>query len=330
MTVAGALACPAVHAQEDGYSTAEGLFKDAVRQIEAGRFAQACPELERAQALVKGIGVMLYLGECYEQTGRLVAAWRQFRQAEQLASARGDRRATIARERARELWPRLSKLVVLVAGGADAPPPRITDDEAVVEDAELGAERPVEPGAHHIRATASGRTPWVTLVEIAPGATARVEVPPLLVEPVAAAATSLPAVPVTRAGPAETGAAAPEPGDHPTKLGAQRTVGIAVLGVGLGSLVVGTVFGVQAQSKLADTNSSGHCQPNDHCDSAGLAERSDALTDATISTLSFVGGAACVGAGAAIYLLAPRDNGVSLVAWPRAEGGATLDLRGAW
>ena len=37
------------------------------------------------------LGTLLYLADCYEQTGRLASAYKLFRKGEQQATARGDR-----------------------------------------------------------------------------------------------------------------------------------------------------------------------------------------------------------------------------------------------
>ena len=259
-------------AQDDAaYARAEALFRDGSRAVNAGRYAEACPELERAQALVMGIGVTLYLAECYEQTGRLLDAWHQFRQAERLALARGDARSTIAHDRARQLESRLGQL----PSADDGTPPTAPSSSA------------------------------------APAPSSSTPGPPLV-------AGSAPTVPLGQP-------AIRAPTGDP-----QRAAGLAVLGAGAVGLVVGTVFGVMARSKQDDSNSSGHCQPDDHCDAAGIAERSDALTDATISTFSFIGGVACLAGGAALYLLAQKDTRMGLVLAPQGDVGATIGVRGAW
>jgi hypothetical protein len=325
-----ALACSAVatgaRADGDSMARAEALFRSGSRGVDAGRYAEACPQLEQARALVAGIGVNLYLGECYEQTGRPLAAWRMFRDAERLAIVRSDSRASIAHERAQLLWPRLAKLTVIVpAGGAV----RIEDDGTPLDAGELGTERPVDPGPHRVRASAVGRAAWETTIEIAPRESARVEVPPL--PAVTAPEIAAPLVPTaaTDATPAPEVLPAPAPAPHPS-LGPRRVAGIAVFGVGIVGLTVGTIFGLQARSKLQDSNSSGHCRPDDRCDPAGIAERSDALTDATISTASFIGGAAFLVGGAALVLLGPKESQVAFGVTPRADGGASVVFHGRW
>src|SRR4051794_20217691 len=60
---------------------AESLFdqgRDAMRKSD---FARACGLLERSQKLDPAVGTLLYLGECYERSGRTASAWATFREA---------------------------------------------------------------------------------------------------------------------------------------------------------------------------------------------------------------------------------------------------------
>jgi hypothetical protein len=319
-------------AADDSFARAEALFESGSRAVNTGHFAEGCPLLEQARALVVGIGVTLYLGECYEQTGRLVDAWRQFRDAEQLATSHGDSRARIARQRSERLWPRLAKLVVLAPAGPDASHAQLEDNGAALGATELGNPRPVEPGAHRIQAIVNDRIIWGRSIDVAPGETAEVQVPSLdsLVDtsvdttgpPPGSSpppATSVPAAPM-----------APVRDTRDTPLGAQRIAGIGMVGLGVVGLVVGAAFGVEAQVKLNDSNSSGHCKPGDLCDASGLAERSDALTDASISTFAFLAGAASVAGGAVLYLLAPERTRVGFTLTPRTDGGAMAGVQGVF
>src|SRR5579859_4583015 len=74
---------------------AEALFNEGVKLMESGQLGEACPKFAASQKLVRGIGVTLYLAECYERAGKTASAWAQFRLAESLASARSDKRAQL-------------------------------------------------------------------------------------------------------------------------------------------------------------------------------------------------------------------------------------------
>jgi hypothetical protein len=323
--------CPARADDHDAanFMTANALFKRGKSLVDEGKYAEACPVLERAQQLVLGIGVTLYLADCYERTGRPVLAWEQFDKARQLAGSSHDGRASIARERAERLLPNLPRLLLVVPPGVDVPGLVLTEDGAFVDHAAYNTERPVAPGTHWLRAEAPDRAPWESSVEIAASAgTQRVEVPQLAPRDPAVVAmvtsTPSPSEAQPSAGPT------PRLMEHSTQMPPQRVWGIAVAGVGAVSLAVSAVLGLQAKAQMDDSNSSGHCLPNDHCDATGLAERSDAITKGTWSTVTAIGGVACLAGGAFLYFTA-RDAppGVALAARPQRGGGSLL-LEGRW
>jgi hypothetical protein len=339
------LATPPARASDTApqdFATATALFEQGSRLLDAGRYAEACPRLEAAQRLVQGIGVTLYLAECYEQTGRLVSAWVQFDKARALAESRLDRRAELARGRAASLWPRLPKLILVVPPGADLPGLVVTDDGEPVDHAAFNVERPAEQRTHHVRARAPDRTPWETAVVVtAVPDTTRVEVPQLQdSSDVGSPSTGGPAVLAPKGsdgsaaspgGGADRHAAMALPPLQSGRPSTQRVVGIALFGVGVAGLVTGAVFGLDAKSRMDDSNASGHCQPDNHCDATGLSERSSALTAATISTIGFIGGVAFLGGGAALYSTAPDDRPPVIGLMARSEhGGASVGLEGRW
>jgi hypothetical protein len=85
---------------------AEALFEEGKTLRGEGRLPAACADFEESRRLDEGIGVTLYLADCYEQAGDVPRALLEFRNAEALAAARGDQRAAVARRRADALEPR--------------------------------------------------------------------------------------------------------------------------------------------------------------------------------------------------------------------------------
>jgi hypothetical protein len=309
--------------------TANTMFQRGKALVEEGKYVEACPVLEGAQRIVLGIGVTLYLADCYEHTARLMFAWQEFDRARQLAESNHDARASVARERADRLWPKLPKLLVVVPPSADVPGLVLTENGVTVDRAAYNTERPAGPGTHRFRALAPGKTPWETSVEVPLSAgTQRVEVQPLAEsEPTVVATTTPPSPSVAPPAVAEP---TPRPMEVSTRMPPQRVWGIAVGGVGVVSLAVSVVLGLEAKAQMDQSNSSGHCQPNDHCDATGLAERSDAITKASWSTVAAVGGVACLAGGALLYFTAQDGPpSVGLAARPQ-RSGASLLLEGHW
>lgn len=112
-----------------------------------------------------------------------------------------------------------------------------------------------------------------------------------------------------------------------------KLVGFIAAGVGVPGLAVGTIFGLQAMSKLSApqcNDSSKRCVP-------GVI--SDANSAATVSTIGFIAGGVLVAGGVTMVLLAPKSgggtvpetNGARLSAAPMIGlNGAGLSLHGAW
>jgi hypothetical protein len=329
-----ALGAGAMQARADrpeAVDRAQALFEQGLRLVDAGRYPEACARFKSAQSLVMGIGVTLHLGDCYEQTGRLEDAWNEFRRAEDMASSVHDNRGATAGERAVHLWPMLPKLKIVVSSRAAVAGLVVTDQGTDVDRSVWDTERPVEPSMHHLRATAPDRETWDAAVDVpSGGATIAVQVPVLReARATRDAAGAEPRAPV--AAPSAATATAVEVARRPDSAPMQRAFGIALLGAAVVGAGVGTVFGLQASSKLSDSNSSGHCQGNDHCDAVGLAERSDAVNAATVSTIALVGGAACLLGGGALYLTAPKNQQASVALRPQAGlGGASLLLQARW
>jgi hypothetical protein len=310
---------------------AEALFSRGSSLVNSGRYDEGCPKLERAQALVMGIGVTLYVGDCFERRGDTLRAWQQFKAAEQLASAKGDRRQRIAHDRADRLWPMLPKIRIVVPAASESVGLIVTDDGNEVPHAEWSIDRPVEARVHRIRASAPDREPWQLSVDVPAGARpVAVEVPPLRVSAAPTPVAAQVSAPAPAANPASVPQSAPPQPSPSNAVPPRRIAAIALLGAGALGVGLGAAFGLDAKSKLDDSNASGRCQPNDRCDPTGLSERSSALNSATISTIGFIAGGACLTGGVALILMSPkREPAVSLLARPE-RAGVSLNLQHVW
>jgi hypothetical protein len=157
--------------------------------------------------------------------------------------------------------------------------------------------------------------------------TVKVQVPEL--EPISATATPTPATPT----PA-TPAVVPEPttqlgatgADRPSTggLSGQKIGAIAVGGVGLVGVVVGSIFGLKAFSKHNEAAT--YCDPQCH-DQTGLDVKADGMHAGNISTVAFVVGGAGLG-GAALLWFTDRTNKSTT---PQVGlGPSGIVVKGAW
>jgi hypothetical protein len=318
-------ACPVAHAEPTSESAkAEALFREATKLLAASDVPAACARFAESKRLEPGIGVTLYLGDCYERLGRTASAWGEFTAAEDLARRAHDPRARIAHDRATRLEPRLSKLLLVVDAGQDEEGLAVNEDGALVGPAQWGVPLPIDPGEHRVSATAPHRKPWEREIQIANGAgTVTVNVPAL--EPVSETIAK-PHDPAPEPAEPDSPSPATTTGGATSTGEAQRIVALVTAGVGIAGLGVGAIFGLSAKGKLDDSNSGG-CNALDECNAAGLAMRSDGLRDATISTVAFVAGGAALAGGFILYLSAPRaraSRAVEIGATSARGGGAVL------
>ncbi|MGD0524581.1 MAG: hypothetical protein ABSE49_05540 [Polyangiaceae bacterium] len=115
-------------------------------------------------------------------------------------------------------------------------------------------------------------------------------------------------------------------GDHPTSSSTQRTLGLVLGGAGVVGLGVGAVFGALAASKWSATKND--CAVSGACPSYSQAVSDHAATasDATISTVGVIGGAALLAAGLTLYFTSPSAKTTTVDAV--GIGPGTLILQG--
>lgn len=308
-------------------AAAEVLFDEAIRLLDAGDAAGACPKLEESQRLDPGVGTLLYLADCYRAVGRTASAWATFREASYAAeAARQPDRVAVANAEADKLKPSLS-YVTLVVADPETAGLEVQRDGEPVSRALWGSPLPLDPGEHQIAATAPGKTAWSKTVVVPKGpVTLSIDVPALEAAPAATAATPTPPPPSP---------AAPAVPDSSSDPGSSRaTWGWVAIGVGGAGLVVGSVFGVLASqdNKAADDE----CRPDDAtlCNSKGVDLADSAASKAMVSTVAFGVGLAAATTGVVLLLTAPsKDTAATRQLWVKASANAeraTLDLTGVW
>ncbi|MFW5740592.1 MAG: hypothetical protein ACOC1F_09520 [Myxococcota bacterium] len=321
LTLAGALFVAGnAHGQPreaERAASAEALFREAKRLMDDGNYVLACPKLEASQRLDPAVGTLLNLAVCHEQLNRTASAWAQYLRAAAMARRKGQvQREKYARERATALEPKLTRLAFAVAEEALVEGLEVRRDGILQESAMWATSTPVDPGTHVVSATAPGKKEWRTTIDVSgEGKIFTVDVPPLEDAP-----EQQPTPAPAQVSPQPS---APPPQQQPvavttgTQGDGQRTLGIIVGGVGLAGMAVGTVFGLQANSKWNDTN----C-PNNVCPTSEQQDRAeDAKRFADISTWSFAAGGALVVAGTVLWATASDEPVTREVARDRTSVG---------
>ncbi len=330
--LASCVAVPAVaRAQsKDDVARADALFNAAKALTDAGNYADACAKFAESKRLAPGLGVTLYLADCYERIGRTASAWTEFLAAEGLARQRNDKRADVARQHAQALEPKLDRLTIVLAPTVPQAGLAILRDGVPVTQEELGLAVPVDPGDHAVVVSAPGHASRTLNAHVgpeSPTATVRID---SLDDTSATAPSPTPATAPTT-GPtdsAQTGAEQPPSSGDSGKT--RRILSFAAMGAGVVGLGVGTVFGFLAKSKLDSTNngSSPECDSSDHCTTQGLNDRKTAESFATVSTIGFIAGGVLAAGGVVLFLTAPppasTSTGITLSPAPLTGGAGAL------
>jgi len=277
---------------EGGAAAAESLFQEARKLMEQKKYGEACPKLVASHKLAPAVGTLLNLADCYERDGKLASAWARFHEAIALAqrAGRSDRERT-ARERAEKLEPRLIRLSIV----AKDPNVEVRLDGNPLDAAALGTPVPVDPGKHTVDATAKGKKPFTTTIEVSERTrTPTIEVPPLETDPESERKNGI----ATSAPDTEP------PAEEPRSDGStQRIIGLAAIGAGVVGVGVGAFFGLRTSAKWSEAQE--HCDASLACDRTGVELAATAKNAGTVSTIAFIAGGVLLAGGAAAFFMAP-------------------------
>ena len=299
------VATSAAPGRADDSAAAQALFDQAKALMSAHKFVDACPKLEESQRLDPAMGTLLNLADCYEKEGKLATAWSKFLELAAKAKAAGQaERARIGHDRAAALAPRLSHLVIAVAGADTTPALEVKRDGTVVGRAEWETPIPADSGSHTVVASAPGRLPWSTTVDVGDHATT--------------ATVTIPELPLPPTHPDES--------TH-SGLGTGRVLALVAGGVGVVGVGLGTYFGLQSISKH---NEAHNVCPNSQCaDQNGVNLWNDASSAGNISTIAFIaGGVGLAGAAVLWFTAKPAETNA-----PSAQVGlgfGTVRVSGTW
>jgi hypothetical protein len=332
--IVAALGAPGVaRAQGSDVQQAEGLFNAAKALLDGGQVAEACAKFAQSKRLAPGLGVTLYLADCYERIGRFASAWTEFRTAEGLARERNDKRADVARDRAQALEPKLNRLIITVAPTVPQAGLQVLLDGAATSPEEWGLPTPVDPGDHVVVVTSQGRTRRTINAHLGPeNRSSAIRIDSLDDTPISTPTPTPTPTPTSTSTststPTSTPEATAEATPDSTDPGAtRRWIGIGVGGAGVVGLGVGIGVGLAAKAKSNDANG---CNGNTCAQNTpGANDHLSAVSMANAATVVFVIGAVAVAAGAVLYFTAPHpaSPSASVAIAPTAMpggGGAIL------
>jgi hypothetical protein len=321
------LVAPGVWAQttdDSSRAAARELGTSGVEAFQRGDFESAVAKLEKAYRVLCVPSIGLWSARALEKSGKLLKASERYREVGLLEISSGQ--ATVQRQAQTDaatelaaLTPRLAGVIVQVEGAQQADLMVLVDGMSMASEL-LGERRPLDPGKHVIEATQGGKhaSAEVQLKEgEAKTVVLRFTGPP--VSAVATPAESAPS-PALAAQPNQDSAAASS-----KTLGTQRLLALAVGGVGIAGVAVGTVFGLKAKSKHDDSDH--YCNGNACTDQRGVDLNNEAKSAGTISTIGFLIGGVGLAGGTALWVTGrprdPKKTELSL-GW-----GAVL-VRGTW
>ncbi len=296
--LAFASAASSAQAQADAdRATARALGQDGEGALASKDYKKAEDDFRRADSLVHAPTLMIGLARALAAQGKLVAADEAYQRIIRDGVAPGApavfaKALKEARKEAQDIEPRLGGMTIRVrgTGGEDVPGVTVVLDADPVSGASLGVRRPVDPGAHVVRASATGYKPVELTVTVPEGGSVDA---PLALEKDAVAPVA----------PVEASAAPPlATVASPQARGASPLPWVA-FGVGAAGLGVGVVAGVLALGKHSDLVKS--C-PGGACGSAQQGELDSYHSLGLISTVGFIVAGVGAAGGVTLLLLQPK------------------------
>jgi hypothetical protein len=298
----------------DSEADAERLFQEGRALLQAGDYQEACPRLERSQALAPATGTLLGLAICNEGAGRYATAWRQYQEViERLAREGRPDRERVARARAARIEPLFSTLALapnraaLEIGGFE-----LWLDGALLRD--WAAPIPVEPGAHSVEARRAGSSPQSLTIVVGTAAEHRLvavpdfpasSAPPVAKQPSASVDSRIAPAALSastqRARPVHSSSV--DSRALQSRRAAWRTATWISAGVGVAALSSAGVLGTAAWLKREDLG----C-PDDRCRRDQQASVRNYMGLRSASTASLIGGALMLSTSLVLWLTLPNSR----------------------
>jgi Tetratricopeptide repeat len=288
-------------------ATARALAHEGVEAQKHGQYDLAVDRFQRASALVHAPTLLLGLARAQVATGKLVEANETYQQILREPLGPGAPAAFVkavdeAKHDSPDLAARLS-WVTLAVVGPPADSVVVQLDGVTVPSAAVGVRLACNPGAHVVKASATGFDPAEQHFAMSEAGQQTISVT-LRAQPAAAPAPTPAAVAATTP-PADVDLHPPSPSpEHRSSW--QKSAGIGALTIGAIGLVGGGVTGVLALTRHASL--SDEC-PGGHCSSAHSGDVTTYRTLANVSTVATIVGAAGTVAGITLLLTSPSSRG---------------------
>ncbi len=283
--------------------TAQALFDDGKRLMQAGKLDEACPKLQKSFEVDPAGGTLIHLASCLEQAGKLASAWVRYNEA--LSMAMRDRRQDredVARGKVAELGPKLARLHIVVPEASRVPGLTIQRGSETIPEDLWGTPAPVDVGKYDIVATAPGYKTVKAQARVdKDGEEVKFDVGKLEPE----AARGAPAAAVPAPPPVTKPAASQGASSRSNRLGCGLLIGGGVVAI------AGGVTGFLAISKKSDADT--HCKlgsGQNQCDKHGIDASNQSRLFGNVSTVLVAAGVVAAGVGLYVTLKSPSGEPV--------------------
>ncbi len=296
-------------------AAAEALFRSGREAAQRGDWVTACDRFSASIRLDPTPGTVLNLARCREELGQIASAWARYEEAAQKLPS-GDRRRTLALQKAEELEKRLPRVTLTLSS-----PPEgtiIEQNGSRLEPDALGVPLPVDPGEQKVVVQAPGHEPWSVEFEVSEGESIEkaLALGPEVSQPQHAEAAPKESAAVKRGSSANAGE---RPGSS-AKTWGYVAGGLGVIGVGVGAV---TGLLTMSERKVVEEHCpDGRCEGDEGYDAAQRGKMYSA-----VSTAGFAVGLAGLGIGT--YLLFfHEDDQVTRVAFRPTQDGVAIEIGG--
>jgi hypothetical protein len=280
------MASPRALAQsrQGGVEVAEALFRSGRERVEAGDYTTAYAMFLESNRVDFAAGTVMNLAACEEHLGKVASAWVRYRELFDILPRGDDRRPFVADSIARleRLVPRLTVFLV----NATIEGIVVREDGAELTGALLGADLPLDPGAHVVEIRAPGRVTRRYAVTLAQGDRETVD--------------------------AEVGELLPP---APWRVANGRRIAAEVVGgSALGAVSLGVVLGVHALSERSVSDA--FCKGGMCTTQAALDAYRSARSTALAADVAFGVGAVALGVAGYLFATSAQPRAVAVAVPP--------------